>query len=119
MADKNLYGLVLAGGKSSRMGFDKGGILYHDIPQKQFVFRALSRVCQAVFTSCRQDQNVDETLNTITDHFQLPGPLNGIMSAFEKFPDCAWMSVALDMPYVDDAVLNELLASRDKSKVAT
>ncbi|MBT1696594.1 molybdenum cofactor guanylyltransferase [Fulvivirgaceae bacterium PWU4] len=115
----NLYGLVLSGGKSSRMGMDKGLISYHGKPQREHLFDLLSRCCARVFTSCNAEQQVPENLNPIVDQFDLQSPLNGILTAFKKFPDKAWLTVAVDMPYVDDHVLNTLIAHRDSNKVAT
>jgi molybdopterin-guanine dinucleotide biosynthesis protein A len=46
-------------------------------------------------------------------------PLNGILTAFQHHPDKAWLIVAVDMPYVDEAVVQTLIAQRDARCVAT
>ena len=51
-----LYGLVLSGGKSTRMGTDKGLITYHGIPQREYIYKLLEEVCDATFLSIRDDQ---------------------------------------------------------------
>jgi molybdopterin-guanine dinucleotide biosynthesis protein A len=114
-----VYGLVLAGGRSSRMGRDKGLLNFHHLPQHAFLFGELSIVCQRVFTSCRSDQQISEELNPIHDSVTSAGPLAGLLSAFEYSSDCAWLSVAVDMPNVNATVLNELIQQRDSSKLAT
>ncbi|NNE77041.1 MAG: NTP transferase domain-containing protein, partial [Pricia sp.] len=48
-----IYGLVLAGGKSSRMGKDKGLIPYHGMPQREYLYHLLGRVCDKTFLSIR------------------------------------------------------------------
>lgn len=101
------------------MGMDKGLISYHGKPQREHLFDLLSRCCAAVFTSCNAGQQVPEQLNPVVDQFDLQSPLNGILTAFKKFPDTAWLTVAVDMPYVDDHVLNTLIAHRAGDKVAT
>jgi molybdenum cofactor guanylyltransferase len=114
-----LYGLVLSGGKSRRMGIDKGLIAYHGKPQREHLFELLSGHCAAVFTSCNAEQQVPGHLNPIIDQFDFQSPINGILTAFSRYPDKAWFVVAVDMPNVDDAVLRTLVQHRSLTKVAT
>ena len=112
-------GLVLAGGRSTRMGTDKGLMSYHGKPQREHLFDLLKEVCETVYTSCRKDQDVAEINNPLIDLFEIPGPMNGILSAFGHAPDTSWLIVAVDMPYVTRQALELLLTQRDQKKVAT
>ena len=116
-----IYGLVLAGGKSTRMGKDKGMIAYHGMPQREYLYHLLSRVCTQTFVSIRPDQITDlsDGMQTIVDSDIHKGPYNGILSAHEKFPKVAWLVVACDMPLIDLASLQELIAARDPNVTAT
>ncbi len=116
---QNLFGLVLAGGRSRRMGQDKGLIAYHGKPQREFLFDALNGLCSAVYTSCRADQNVDEGLHPLRDVIDVQSPLNGIISAFRFAPNLAWLAVAVDLPNVTGEVLHTLVRARDLQKLAT
>tara|TARA_R110002033_G_scaffold28871_1_gene64781 strand:+ start:42013 stop:42606 length:594 start_codon:yes stop_codon:yes gene_type:complete len=116
-----IYGLVLSGGKSTRMGKDKGLIAYHGIPQRDYIYKLLSEVCEETFISIRKDQ-VDEIPNNfqvIVDENKFKGPYNGILSAHQKYPNVAWLVLACDLPLIDVAALKELIASRNSSKLAT
>lgn len=113
-----LKGLILAGGYSRRMGTDKSLLSYHGRPQREHLFVLLNKFCSEVFISCRRDQNVPASLNPVYDYFQLAGPLNGILSAF-RHKQAAWLTVAVDMPFVDELALERLVAGRDKTKMAT
>lgn len=119
MMCSDLNGLVLAGGKSSRMGKDKSRIVYHGTPQREFLFALLSRFCLKVYTSCRNGQDVPDNLNPLPDLYSFESPLNGILTAFDKQPDSAWLVVAVDMPNVDEKAIDFLIQNRDASKVAT
>lgn len=119
MIHKDVYGLVLAGGRSVRMGTDKGLLDYKGKPQREYLFDLLSNLCECVFTSCRAEQKLPYTLNPIADKFEYEGPLNGILSAIQTHPEKAWLTVAVDMPFVDLAALQFLLANRDPNKMAT
>jgi molybdopterin-guanine dinucleotide biosynthesis protein A len=117
--DPAIYGLVLAGGRSSRMGRDKGLIVYNGKPQREYIADLLGKFCAAVFTSCKTQEYIPAELNPLPDQFELESPLNGILSAFEKNNTVAWLTVPVDMPYVDDAVLSFLLQHRDTGRMAT
>jgi molybdopterin-guanine dinucleotide biosynthesis protein A len=115
----DLYGLVLAGGKSKRMGTDKGLISFHGKPQREYLFELLSAFTEKVYTSCRVEQEVPTRFNPLFDRFAFDGPVNGILSAFAKAPNKPWLIVATDMPDVDEGVLQFLLDSRNPDKFAT
>lgn len=118
---KGLYGLVLAGGKSTRMGRDKGSIHYHGVSQRVFASRLLSEFCDAVFVSCRQEQvpTLEPELQPLVDAFENLGPTSGILTALHFKPDVAWLVVACDLPFLSHESLRALVEARDPSKVAT
>lgn len=118
-AYQRLNGLVLAGGRSTRMGQDKSLLVYHGMPQREYLFNLLSLYCNQVFTSCNNLQQVPSSLNPVPDRFEIHGPLNGIVSAFAFDPHCSWLIVAIDMPFVNEATLELLLSNRDQARVAT
>ena len=116
-----LYGLVLSGGKSTRMGTDKGLITYHGIPQREYLYDLLSQVCEETFISLREDQQgeLPSGMQTIVDLNEFRGPYNGLLSAHKKHPEAAWLVLACDLPLMDLEALKELIAQRDNSKQAT
>lgn len=117
--DAKPFGLVLSGGQSTRMGTDKSLLSYHGMPHREYLFELLSAYCSRVFTSCRKEQEIPAALNPIADYYNFPGPINGILSAFRAHPETSWLIVAVDMPFVDKGVLQQLLNHRDKNKLAT
>lgn len=116
-----LYGLVLSGGKSTRMGTDKGLIHYHGIPQREYLYKILSKVCERTFISLRKEQESElpSSMETIIDLNEFKGPYNGILSAHKMYPDVAWLVLACDLPLMDLDALNELISQRDTTKEAT
>ena len=83
-----IYGLVLSGGKSTRMGKDKGLITYHGVPQREYLYQLLEKVCERTFISIREEQasEVSSAVNTIVDEDVFKGPFDGILSAHNKYP---------------------------------
>jgi len=115
-----LSGLVLAGGKSQRMGRDKGLIEYHGRPQREYLFDLLQPHCTSTYYSCRPGQEADFAgLPHLTDSFAGLGPYGAILSAFRQHPDHAWLVVAVDLPLLDNAALQQLTEGRNPSQLAT
>lgn len=118
-AQAPLYGLVLAGGKSQRMGQDKGLMNYHGQPQREHIAQELSSLCEQVYISGRADQEISSDFPFLTDTFTGLGPYGGILSAFRAHPDAAWLVVACDLPLLDQPTLQHLVTTRNSSKLAT
>ncbi|MCC6279689.1 MAG: NTP transferase domain-containing protein [Saprospiraceae bacterium] len=114
-------GLVLAGGRSLRMGRDKGAIAWHGKPQREFAADLLKNMCAEVFISCRpgQEAEMGTTYPTLPDTFADLGPYGAILSAFRQSPNTAWLVVACDLPLLDEATLRFLLENRQPRRVAT
>lgn len=115
----DINGLILAGGRSSRMGVDKSSIQYHGIPQRDYLYTILEKFCVKVFVSRGQNSNAEDTGRMITDAFPFDGPINGILSAFQSDNTVAWLTVPIDMPNVDEQLIQTLIRHRDTNKVAT
>jgi molybdopterin-guanine dinucleotide biosynthesis protein A len=111
-----LNALILIGGKSSRMGADKGLLDYHGKPQREYLFDLAKKHCSEVYFSCRAEQQFSE--NPIIDKYEL-GPMGGILSAFDFSPNTAWLVVACDMPLIDENSFEVLVNHRNKDKIAT
>ncbi len=114
-----IYGLVLAGGESRRMGQDKGLLNYHGKPQREYVADLLNGVCEKTFISGRAGQFIESDYSIIQDAFLDLGPYGAILSAFRQFPNVAWLVVACDLPLLDEASLKKLIQNRNPSKIAT
>jgi molybdopterin-guanine dinucleotide biosynthesis protein A len=118
----NLYGLVLAGGRSSRMGQDKALMQHHGRPQIDVAVELLGRCCERVFVSTRPDQVTEperRKFPQIVDAFGEIGPIGGILSAMAEHPDRPWLVVACDLPFVTEATLRDLVARRNAARMAT
>tara|TARA_R110002051_G_scaffold4587_1_gene25086 strand:+ start:7911 stop:8510 length:600 start_codon:yes stop_codon:yes gene_type:complete len=116
-----LYGLVLSGGKSTRMGTDKGLLTYHNKPQREYVYDLLTKVCDKTFLSIRLNQldEVSKKFEVIVDGDEFNGPFNGILSAHKKHPKVAWLVLACDLPLMKIEALVALISKRNRSKYAT
>ena len=110
---RRLFGLVLVGGRSIRMGRDKALISYNGTQtQLERSTALLKAVCQEVFVSQRKDQayEIQNFANVIYDSVkEVKGPLCGILSAMYNHPSVNWLVIACDLPNLDDNVLRKLV----------
>ena len=116
-----LYGLILSGGKSSRMGTDKALLNYHGRPQQELLYELATEFCEKTFISLREEQReyLPKKYMVIEDLNEFRGPLNGILSAHRKYPEAAWMVIACDLPLLNKNTLELLVQGRDAAKDAT
>jgi molybdopterin-guanine dinucleotide biosynthesis protein A len=116
-----LKGLVLAGGKSERLGYDKTLINWNGKAQKYHLCDMLSEVCDEVYLSCRagQSESIEPGYPTLEDTFIDLGPYGAILSAFRSAPQSAFLVVASDLPLLDLNLLKQLKKERNPACVAT
>lgn len=117
-----LFGLILAGGASTRMRRDKAAISYHGQSQLAWAYDLVSQVCAATFVSVRPDQRDEPTragFPQIVDRQPGTGPIAGISSALSHHPKVAWLVIACDLPFLTQDTLQYLIANRDPQRIAT
>jgi molybdopterin-guanine dinucleotide biosynthesis protein A len=117
-----LYGLILAGGASTRMQRDKAALPYQGKTQLDRAFELAQRHLAKVFVSVRSSQIAEPTRAQrplIVDSVDGGGPIVGIRSALAAHPEAAWLVLACDLPFLTDAAIEQLIAERDPSVLAT
>jgi molybdenum cofactor guanylyltransferase len=117
-----LYGLVLAGGRSTRMQRDKALLEYAGRSQLERAVELLTPLVERVFVSVRPDQTRDPLrarFAQIVDSGEVAGPIAGIVAAQARHPDAAWLVLACDLPLLDQETLAHLLRSRRPDRQAT
>lgn len=121
MSSPKIYGLVLTGGKSTRMGTDKGLIHYHGLPQREYLYQLLQQVCDVTYMSIREEQRTEFSpdYHLIVDQNRHKGPYNGLLSAYNYNPNVAWLVLACDLPLMNREALEDLLGKRNPGKLAT
>jgi molybdopterin-guanine dinucleotide biosynthesis protein A len=118
-----LFGLVLAGGRSTRMQRDKATIEYRPgESQLDAAMKLLTPRVSRAFVSVRADQAGEANRSRherIVDRGDVEGPIAGIRAALAAHPDVAWVVLACDLPFLDAGTLDVLIASRDPAGDAT
>lgn len=117
-----LKGLVLSGGRSTRMHQDKAVLAYAGETQLDRAMRLLEGRVAAAYVSVRADQAqepVRARYAQIQDGAGTAGPMAGIRAAQAADPQAAWLVLACDLPQLDAQTLDALIGSRDPARTAT
>jgi molybdopterin-guanine dinucleotide biosynthesis protein A len=101
-------GVVLAGGRSSRMGADKARVVVGSKTMFEHVVAALGELTDTIVVAGRTESLNDvPSLPDTGPAFQ--GPLAGLASAATAFPSSLLVLVAVDQPWVRAETLSHLL----------
>lgn len=106
------FGLVLCGGKSTRMGVDKALIDYHGISQYKWAAKLLAGFCDTIYFSVSKALANQIEGPIIIDKELDQGPLGGIQSAFEFNAEVNWLVMPCDMPELQSSEIELLVESK-------
>lgn len=101
-----LTGIILCGGRSTRMGADKGSLDFGGETMLARISRILSGVTGQVIIVGRRDQAGITTYDTVENE----GPLGGIATALAASQTDLNLVVACDMPLIRPDVLERLVS---------
>lgn len=103
-----LTGVIMAGGKSSRMGMDKGAILLNNKHLVQYSIDALRPLCSELLISTHNEWYAQFGYPLVKDIITDCGPMGGIYSALLKAETQYILALACDMPFVNTQILEKL-----------
>ena len=121
-AREPVWGLVLAGGKSRRMGSDKALLRQNGQTQLSRAVALLEAQLERVFvstTAAQADDAERRQFDQVVDRYDDMGPVAGILSAMDMNADVSWLVLACDLPNVDEATIAYLLENLSPDHPAT
>ncbi|MGQ3481995.1 molybdenum cofactor guanylyltransferase [Paenibacillus sp. TY11] len=108
-------GIIVAGGRSSRMGQDKALLEIEGATVLERTVAALEQVTERVIVVTRDSQGYGLSgMEIVPDVYPGMGPLSGIHAGLSASTTEWGMVVACDMPFVQPEVLHDLLAVTEK-----
>ncbi|HEV2473503.1 MAG TPA: molybdenum cofactor guanylyltransferase [Chthonomonadales bacterium] len=107
-------GIVLAGGKSSRMGFDKAAAPFGASTLLDHVITLVRQVVDEVVVVAASSESFPScSARVLADLYPGEGPLGGIITALRQAAPGPHLVVACDMPFVAPALLQYMLAASE------
>lgn len=111
-------GIILAGGKSSRMGTDKG---LQELCGKSLIsysIQVLSELCSTIIISTSSDAYQSFGYQTVADEIPGIGPMGGIYSALKQSKTEKNLVLSCDLPFVSKELLSYILKNSEGYQVA-
>lgn len=110
----NLLGVVLCGGKSMRMGADKGLLLQADKPWATLVAQKFDALNIAYIVSINHSQTASytayfDTKTLVVDKQNIEGPLRGLFTVHQQYPEKDLLVLACDMPDMQTTTIQTLV----------
>lgn len=110
---------VLAGGKSSRMGTDKGLVPFMGKPLFQYILDQLTGLSDDIFLiTNRPEDYAASPYPLFTDTIPEIGALGGIYSALDHSRHELCVILACDMPFISRALIDRLILEIEGFDVA-
>lgn len=109
---------VLAGGKSSRMGQDKGLMPFRNKPMITYILEKIRALSLPVKIVANSDAYNQFGCKVVKDDILGKGPMGGLLAAFHNTEADYVCLFACDMPFISTEAIQKLIAGIGESEAA-
>lgn len=113
-----ITGIILAGGKSSRMGTDKGLMRLNGKPMIQHILDPMAKICQRILIVTGNPMYGMFGFELVADEAPDYGPVMGILSGLKQSKTERNLVLSCDAPFVTFELLKDLVLKSDDTQVA-
>jgi len=113
---KNITGIILAGGKSSRMGSDKALILFNKITFLEHVKHALEPLVDDILIVSNNPEHDKFNYQRISDSLNDAGPLAGLHAGLTHSETENNLVLSCDVPLIRTSVLETIITNNEEDK---
>ncbi len=106
---KNITGIILAGGKSSRMGSEKGLVLLNGKPFIKHIIEALNPLVNSIMIVSNNSEYDIFNLKRVEDIIKNSGPLAGLYSGLFHSKTENNLILSCDVPLITSEILEQLI----------
>lgn len=112
---KHITGIILAGGKSSRIGSDKGFVLLKNKPFIQHIIEAVQPlVDEIIIVSNNPDYDIF-MLKRVNDLMEDSGPLAGLYTGLHYSNTKNNLVLSCDVPFINTETLRKLTEQKEEN----
>lgn len=112
-----MTGIILAGGKSTRMGMEKGLVMFKGKPLIRYALDVLIPLCDEILISSNSERYRHFGHEIIPDEIPGIGPMGGIYSCLKQSKNELNLVLSCDMPFVTPEIYGNLLSVRTDSTI--
>ncbi len=112
--DQSITGIILAGGKSSRMRTDKGFVSFKEKPFVNHIVDALKPLVKNIMIVSDHSQYDSLGYKRVEDVFPEAGPLSGLYSGLLQSGSDLNFVLSCDVPLITSEILKKLLNAYTK-----
>lgn len=105
----NRTGIILSGGKSSRMGQDKALLPVEGTPMISHASNLLRRFCDEIIIASSDELHATFGDQLVHDTYPNSGPIAGIHAGVSKSKHSASIVLSCDTPFIHNEVIHALL----------
>ncbi len=114
---KQITGIILAGGLSSRMGQDKGLLHYKGRALVEYAIDAIKPLCSEIIISSNNKEYEQFGYKVVTDVYQKVGPIGGLYSSLAEANTNDILMCPCDMPFITTDIFEQILENKSDSAV--
>ena len=112
-----ITGIILAGGKSSRMGTDKGMMFFEGRPMIQHILDPMAKICKRILIITSNPMYGMFGFELVKDEQPDYGPVMGILSGLRRSESDLNLVLSCDAPFVDFDLMKRLVLNSDEVDV--
>ncbi|MGZ2370374.1 molybdenum cofactor guanylyltransferase [Ancylomarina sp. YFZ004] len=105
-----IVGIVLSGGKSRRMGQEKGLVKYQGKALIEYAIETLKPLCHELVISTSNDDYSYLALPMIADEIPDCGPIGGISTCMKAVEADVYLVISCDTPHLPTELFTDLIA---------
>jgi len=119
MKKSEVTGIVLSGGKSSRLGKEKGLAEYGGKPLVAYSIAALKPLCGEVLLSANYELDAYKQfgLEIVQDEIKNIGPMGGLLACLKQSQTRYNMVLSCDIPFVETDLLRYLVSQIENYQI--
>ena len=115
--ENNIPAYILCGGRSSRMGQDKGLVTLQESEFISYIINTLKNITDSIVLVTENEEYSRFGLPVIQDIYAEKGPLGGIHAALQHSEESQILVFSCDIPLLKSYVIEELIRFKNSADI--